>query len=106
MKSPSAKGAKTHPFEHGVVNNTSNLIGYRNDRPSALALTRTRSFEMYQTGISTSPSFHKLNYLCSKHDPTILKSVLRDALDECTEAAKTMQKEKASKKREAEITWF
>ena len=55
------------------------------------------------TGISTSPSFHKLIYLCSKYDPTILKSVLRDALDECTEAEKTMNEEKESKKREAEI---
>ena len=55
------------------------------------------------TGISTSPSFHKLIFLCSKHDPTILRSVLRIALDECTEAEKTMNEEKESKKREAEI---
>ncbi len=55
------------------------------------------------TGISTSPSFHKLIYLCSIHDPAILKSVLRDALDECTEAEKKMNEEKKSKKREAEI---
>ena len=54
------------------------------------------------TDISKCRSFHKLIHLCSEHDPTILESVLRNALNKCTEAEKEMNKEKASKKREAE----
>ena len=40
------------------------------------------------TGISKCPSFRDLIYLCSEHDPTILKSILRNALEKCTEAEK------------------
>ena len=54
------------------------------------------------TDISKCPSFHNLIHLCSEHDPTILKSVLRIALDKCTEAEKQKYK-KDPKKREAEI---
>lgn len=70
-----------------------------------LRLNRDKTKEVLSpslTGISTSPSFHQLIQLCSEHDPTILKSVLRDALDKCTEAEKKMNEEKESKKREAE----
>ena len=67
------------------------------------------------TGISTSPCFHNLIYLCSEHDPTILKSVLQNALEKCTKAEEKMNEEKKmkeeeskereekSKKREAEV---
>ena len=53
------------------------------------------------TGISTSPCFHSLIYLCSEHDPTILKSVLQNALEKCTEAEKEMKEEKKMKEEES-----
>ncbi|KAK0513739.1 hypothetical protein JMJ35_003461 [Cladonia borealis] len=54
------------------------------------------------TGISKCPSFHKLILLCSEHDHTILRSVLQNALEKCTEIERRMNEEKESKKREAE----
>ena len=68
-----------------------------------LRLNRDKTKEVLSpslTGISTSPCFHTLIYLCSAHDPTILKSVLRNALEKCTEAEKKMNREKESKERE------
>ena len=60
------------------------------------------------TDISKCSSFHDLIHLCSEHDPTILKSVLKMALEKCAEAekqknvAKEHKKEEESKKRAAE----
>ena len=53
------------------------------------------------TDISTSSSFHDLIHLCSEHDPTVLKSVLKIALEKCAKAEEQINEEKA-KKREAE----
>ena len=68
-----------------------------------LRLNRDKTKEVLSpslTGISTSPSFHTLIYLCSEHDPTILKSILQNALEKCTEAEKKMNEEKEFKERE------
>ena len=72
---------------------------------SRLRLNRDNTKEVLSpnlTGISKCPSFRDLIYLCSEHDPTILKSILRNALEKCTEAEKRVHEEQESKKREAE----
>ena len=52
--------------------------------------------------IGKSTDFHELIFLCSEHSPSILKPVLQDALNKCTESERQHKDFEVSKKREAE----
>ena len=70
---------------------------------SKLRPNRDRTKDVFSpclTDISKCFSFPGLIHLCAEHDPKILRSVLKIALEKCAKAEKQMNEKKESKRRE------